>query len=367
MRRILTATLALAALPSLARAQSIWDSGLHIAPQVVHYEIKSPTGGSDNTKITETAIPLFALVPATSWLSFDVGTSYANARVESNSSSGKTISTINGLTDTQVRANMTLGADFLILTAGLNLPTGRETAKPAEQVAATRIASDFLSFPISNLGTGFGATAGLAVARPVGSWNLGFGASMRRSSEYDPFQDNAGNKYRFQPGNEYRARVGVDHPYGAGRVSLGFTFSKFGDDQANGSIYNTGDRYITSGAANSAWHGLEYSIVAWNLYRTPGTLADSSVIGHEDVFNTTVAVGIPIMGSTLQPSIEFRNWSQNAAQSSQLVNFGASWVIANDVFALVPSAGYTYGKIAFGDGRNDLTGYRAALSIRIGH
>src|SRR5205085_8080573 len=103
-----------------------------------------------------------------------------------------------------------------------------ETANIEEQLAAFRIGNDFLAFPISNMGTGFGATGGVAIARPLGTWNLGAGGSVRRSSSYEPFIADGGARPHFQPGNEYRVRAGADHPFGTGRVTIGLTFSKFG-------------------------------------------------------------------------------------------------------------------------------------------
>ena len=95
------------------------------------------------------------------------------------------------------------------------------TIDAEELEAATRIGSDFLLFPISGFGSGFGVTGGVAVARPLGTWNVGFGASVRHSSEYEPFRDASGTPFTFQPGPEYRARLGIDHPLGTGQIALG--------------------------------------------------------------------------------------------------------------------------------------------------
>src|SRR3954468_15097149 len=184
MRRLIPLALACApacVAPALG-AQSILDIGARIAPQFHSYKIESPS----NTTISEFAIPLFVVVPVSSRLSFDVGTSYARSRVEVQGAQ-KAVSEINGLTDTQVRGNLVLGSDFVVLTAGVNLPTGKSEVLANELQAANLIGSDFLAFPISNMGTGLGGTGGVAVARPVGDWNLGFGFSMRRSADYTPF------------------------------------------------------------------------------------------------------------------------------------------------------------------------------------
>ena len=74
-------------------------------------------------------------------------------------------SELSGLTDTQVRANYTFGQDLVVLTAGVNLPTGSSTVAAEELEAASLIGSDFLTFPISGFGSGLGFTGGVAFAR----------------------------------------------------------------------------------------------------------------------------------------------------------------------------------------------------------
>src|SRR5947207_2659542 len=115
-----------------AHAQSILDAGVRLGPQFVYYKLGSPS----NTTISEFSVPMFVSLPMTNALTFDVGTAYSIARVEQTASGPKKTSDINGLTDTQLRANYSLGTDFVVLTAGLNLPTGRSTVSPQEQLAA---------------------------------------------------------------------------------------------------------------------------------------------------------------------------------------------------------------------------------------
>ncbi|HEX4468859.1 MAG TPA: hypothetical protein VH080_04955, partial [Gemmatimonadaceae bacterium] len=164
MYKLIAATTLCTTFAAPVAAQSIFDSNLRAAPQFVQYQIKSPV----NETISEFTLPIFIVIPVSSSFNFDVGTAYASARVQPNGTGTEQTSNVSGLTDTQIRANLSLGTDFVVLTAGLNMPTGKETATQAEELAAFRIGNDFLAFPISNMGTGFGATAGIAVARPLG-------------------------------------------------------------------------------------------------------------------------------------------------------------------------------------------------------
>jgi hypothetical protein len=368
MRRLIPLALAVSAAAfAPLPAQSILDAGLRVGPQFLQYKLQAPT----NTTISEFAAPVFVLIPLTSSLSFDVGSAYAWSRVEQTASDGKqTVSTISGATDTQIRGNYTVGTDFIVLTAGVNLPSGRSTVTADQQLAAGLIGSDFLSFPVSNMGTGFGATGGLAIARPLGSWNVGGGASVRKSSQYDPFNQQGAPVMHYQPGDEYRVRVGLDRGVGTGRMTLGLTYSRFGNDNLGGSIYNTGDRVLSHlSFVNTIGVG-DLSIVGWNLYRNAGTLADSSFLGHEDIGNVLLGYAVRVAGMRIEPTVEGRGWLQQNLPTSALGTVGLR--IQFDLLGLgfTPSGSYTMGRLAAqtaqGAGTTaDLTGFKGMLTVRL--
>ncbi|HEU4995221.1 MAG TPA: hypothetical protein VFT29_10375 [Gemmatimonadaceae bacterium] len=367
MRRIsgidTIAPIALLLCGSALPAQSIWDSSVRIAPQFQAYNIKAPF----NEKITEFSLPMFYSVPVTSVLTLDVGTAFASAHLERQTDSAGVVQTttsdMSGLTDTQVRANYTFGQDLLVLTAGVNIPTGSATVDADKLDAATRIGSDFLTFPTSGFGSGLGFTGGVAVAQPMGAWNLGFGASVRQSMEYEPFRNGAGTSTKYQPGLEIRARAGLDHPFGTGRISFGFSYSKFGDDKANTATFNSGDRLVGQFAVNSSLtNSVDYSFVAWNLYRTEGTLIDNSVSPGGNITNALFTLGMRGPSQIgIEPSVETRFWSQEGSTSYQ-GTLGMRFIVNRGSWALVPGFGYTIGSMD----EASLTGYRAALGIRWG-
>jgi hypothetical protein len=359
------------ALAAPAGAQVVADAELRLAPQFLQYRFASPASET----VSQLAIPLFVAIPVGERLTLDVGTSYASSRVASASGT----SVISGLTDTQVRGSLTLGTDFVVLTAGLNLPTGTSSVTVDQFAAAGLIGNDFLGFPISNMGTGLAVTGGAAVARPLGAWNLGLGAAVRRSAAYEPF-DVAGQTLRFQPGNEYRLRAGVDRPVGTGRVALGLTYSAFGRDDAGGSVYNTGDRVIAQGVYTAAPSGREVTIAAYNVFRAPGSYASGDPAGRENLANLFASVGLSALGTLVEPSVELRHWLQNVpaftsgttataarSQSSVLGTFGLRTRVAVAGARLFPSVGYTVGSLAVSDAagapmRAGLTGFRAQVA-----
>jgi hypothetical protein len=358
----------------IARAQSPFDIEARLAPQFVSYQVHEP---ADET-ITELAIPLFVSLPIGSRLSFDVGTAYANARV----TSGAERSEISGLTDTQIRGTYTFGGDFVVLTAGVSLPTGESSVTLDQLLAAGRIGNDFLSFPVSEMGTGLAATGGIAVARPLGDWSVGGGVAVRRSRAYEPF-DLPGETFRYQPGNEVRARLGVDRPVAAGRLAVGVTYAAFGREDAGGSAYNTGDRVIAQGELTGLVGTHDYTIAAYNVFRGPGEFASGERAGRENVANLFLSLGLHTLGTVIEPSLELRHWRQHVfdvpvtgtaeverTQSSRLATLAVratARVAGLDVF---PDAGYTMlGRLATVDDAGQpvsarLTGFHVGLVIQ---
>ncbi len=374
-RRHLLGVALAAALGVPAGAQGVFDGELRLAPQFLQYRLAEPA----NATISQLAIPLFVSFPAGERLTFDIGSAYARSRVATASGASE----ISGLTDTQLRGNLALGGDFVVLTAGVNLPTGTSAVALDQLPAAGLIGNDFLGFPISSMGTGLALTGGVAVARPVGAWNVGFGGAVRRATAYEPFEL-PGQTLRYQPGNEYRARVGADRTAGPGRVALGLTFSAFGKDDVDGSVYNTGARVIAQGGYSAVAGGREMTVAAYNVFRAPGSRASGEPTGRENIANLSASVGFTALGTLVEPSVELRHWHQNVpaftsgststparSQSSVLGTAGLRTRVTLAGVRLFPSAGYTVGSLPTSDAAGmpanaRMTGFRAQLAMRVG-
>jgi len=370
--RVAVASLAVVTFASNAAAQSVVDAEYRLAPQWTQYHIAAPA----DLTVSELAIPVFASMPIGSRASFDVGTAYARAQV----SSGAEHSDISGLTDVQLRAQYTLGSDLVVLTGGVNLPTGNASVSLDQLAAASLIGNDFLAFPVSNMGTGLAVTGGAAMAYPLGIWSVGAGASVRRSRAYDPF-DVPGESFRYQPGNEVRLRLGVDRPVAEGRLAFGATYAAFGHDDAGGSTYNTGDRVIALGELTGRVGEQDYTVAAYNVFRAPGNYASGDRAGRENIANLFLSVGVHTLGTVLEPSLELRHWLQNVyadgdgfgparSRSSHLATFGLRARIDAGGLELFPSGTYTaFGRLATTDAAGlplqaALSGFHLGLVVR---
>lgn len=336
-------------------AQPLVDASARGGVQYVGYSL----GGGIDRRISELALPLAAVVPVGEKLSIDVATAWAHASVTGDSVSSR----VQGLADVQLRANWLLAGDALILTAGLNLPTGHATVTEAELEAAGQIGNDFLAFPVSNLGTGFAGTGGIAAARQTGAWNLGAGASIRYAARYEPF-DVGGVVVRYQPGTEYRLRVGGDRFLGAGRLALGLTYSAFGDDRAGRYTYGTGDRAVAEASYQTVVGGVQLTAAGWDLVRMQGQTAALATAPWENVANLLLRAGVRTGTVTWEPGVEYRDWRRAGASAGRLGNATLGARFPMGALTVSPTVGMSVGGVEQpSGGAAGLSGWRAALLI----
>jgi hypothetical protein len=354
------------ALPRFLAAQDAITA--RAATEMVSYTLEA--NGSKKT-ISQLVTPLAIVIPVGERFSFDIATAWARSRVETRGDSASP-STVSGLTDTQVRGSYVFGNDAVILTAGLNLPTGQSTANAKQFLAAQNISNDFLLFPIGTMGAGFGATGGIALARPIGAWNLGLGGSYRHSADFAPFEYNDGQKAHYQPGNELRTRIGVDRSFGSSSAMLGATYSSFGDDKSAGATFNTGNRLVFQGGYATTLRNTNWSLNAWNLTRTRGTRADGRDAPSENITNIALGASFAVSGFALEPTLETRHFARaavsastsGAAESSasgqmETAGLRARWNVHG--FQIAPGAAFSTGKLE----GEDLTGWHGLLAIRV--
>jgi hypothetical protein len=298
--------------------------------------------------ISEIAIPFVVVWPASPSLSFDVGGRYAS--VSYTADSGK--STISGLTDVQARGVYQIVPDIAVFTVSVNVPTGKTELSSAQVPAAGAIASDMIPFPVSNFGSGFNVTSGLALAVPVGGWALGAAGSYRVNGNFTPLAplpDSAAVPYK--AGGEFRVRVGADHIVGQSRISLGVTVSTFGEDDYGGSpAFQSGTRFITQGSWSFPIGNAGMAVYAWDLYRAAGSEPITGTATQKrNVVTVGVAGSFQTGASVLRPMVEFRNQSLGAGTMSaagRMFSLGARYQLPlGESLMLVPLARFDAGSV----------------------
>ena len=364
-RRAALAAAMVAAFPVAAFAQG--DLPVGRLRFLTGFEMRSVSfdAGLGVKTISEMAVPLGVMYNPSTRLAFDLGIRYASAtRTPSDTAAAK--GTVKGPTDLQVRGVFQVIPDAVVLTLAANVPTGKTKLTADELPAAGAVASELIPFPVTSFGTGPNVTTGLAVAVPVAGWAVGLAGAYRLSGAYTPM---ATIDSSYTPGGEMRFRVGADRVVGQGRVSLGFTYSSFSQDEFGGAnIFQPGKRYISQVAWSFPLGNLGLSLYAWDLYRTSGTvLLSRSATEKQNVLTAGLAASLQMGRSVLRPQVEFRKHTAGVDQleaAGQLLSLSARLSLPlSEALSLTPAVRFDTGNIVSG-ATYGFTGWGLSMGIR---
>src|SRR6266568_3280772 len=300
--------------------------------------------GASTRSLWEWSIPVVVVLPLGSKASLDVTAHYAHGRLETSTAS----------------------RDRLVGSVSFNLPTGAHTLSTSQFTVAGGVGSNYLSFPVSNFGTAFGMTGGLAYAQHAGPWNLGVSGSVRYLGTYAPL---AADSLSYSPGIEGRVRAGVDRLLGAkSRLHLGLTASTFSTDVYTGSSalisgsYSPGTRLIGDLSLLRVVGRATVTLAAWDLYRLAGVgMTGSNPETKENVLNAELRLGYLVARRLqVEPMLALRQWNPSDYLGGRLRSGGVTARAGlADRLSLVVAGRYDAGWI-FDSGakeRVNLTGY----------
>jgi len=166
----------------------------------------------------------------------DLTALYASATVtyrDAKQGSADRTATLSGVSDVRVRATGTLINELLVMTAGVNLPSG-QTSLSGNEFAVLRImAAPALGLGSTPVGAGASGTLGLVAARRVGPWAVAVGGSYEYRGKYQPVAALVAGSASadFRPGGVMRASLTGDRTVGPHRLSLAFTADVFAEDE----------------------------------------------------------------------------------------------------------------------------------------
>lgn len=353
LRSALALTLVASAAAAQDRASVLWQ------PTGISYTIGE---GATARSLEQASIPLAILLPFNRRFSMDITGAIAYTRVVADDS---TLSEVYGATDTQIRASYQLLMDHLVLTLGVNAPSGQYEVNEEQQEAAGAIGNDFLFFPISSMGNGASGTAGAALAFELLNWNLGFGGSLRKAMEFEPYAVGSAT-LRYQPADETRFRVTAERALWIGTASLGVTFIKFGDDVVDSTTYSTGDRVLSTAAWTIPIWRAQLGLGVWQLSRDEGEQLGGPA-PKEGIRNLSAALNVPLLSWTLTPMLESRRWRMDGRPAGELKNLGVQLSIPLGASTLLePRFTMSSGTLIspFDASETALKGWQGSLLIR---
>jgi len=325
--------------------------------------------GIGTKSVTQWNVPLVAVAPLGRKMSLDLTTFVVSGRVETYAGTAETLS---GMTDTQLRLLYTMSRDRLVGSVSLNVPTGVQAASTTQYGVAGAVGSSYLSFPVSNAGTAFGVTGGLAYAQRAGAWNTGLSGSVRYLGSYTPFSS---DPLSYRPGIEARVRAGAERLVGRqARLLVGGTVSTFSTDTYGGSTslasgsYAPGTRFIGELAFVRVIGRSTLTLAAWDFYRLAGdTSGFSNPDTKENVLNGELRLTYPIVPRLrVEPMVAYRQWNPSDYLGGRLTSGGVrvQTALADRLSAAVAArydAGWIFDRSS---GRATVQGYGLSLSMR---
>ena len=318
-------------------------------------------------RLRQVVAPVGLVIPAGRF-TVDVGTAWVSTRMDRHDG---THHIVDAFTDTQVRGAYVFGRDAVVATVMVNLPTGLDHATPKDFTVIGAVSPGLLGFPVASYASGFSVTSGLAGAVQTGNWSLGLAGSVRMSREFTPYADLAG-PITYKPGMEGRIRAGADGLIGSSRLSLGLTFSTFGDDQfgQDGALrgaYRPGSRWVAEASLVAPVGASTLTIAGWSFRRSAGDTTGASARNKENLGGGEVALSVPVTSwLDLEPQLVGRISFPDQGRAF-LGGGGTGFRIRlSDAVMVTPSFRYDIGSIDDGaDQEVDLRGWYLSVFLRL--
>ena len=281
------ALLALAASSSVAQERLISGARTVIAPSYTAWSFSDALLQDSVVveRVWQLALPVSTSFTAGAW-TFDIGAALTTARLQL--PGGRSVS-LDGPTDIRIRAVGRVIGDRLLVTAGLNAPTGKTRLDASELDVLRVLSAPGLGMPTAQLGLGLGGTAGLVYAWQAGDWGLAIGGSFEARGRYSPVEARIAGlsaETDLDPGHAVRFSLGADRLIGSGRFSVLVATDLYSEDHltvtgasqaATAATYRLGPQVSVNAFLDLGVRGFQrFTLAVADRYRSKFTAADGS-------------------------------------------------------------------------------------------
>jgi hypothetical protein len=329
----------------------------------------SEVEGSNLESISLLSVPFEARARLGGGLSLDARGAWATGKVRWRDGQEMELT---GPTDTEVRLTWELARRAIRLEVVGTLPTGESTHDTEQAVVAGIVAADLLPFRITNWGSAGAVAVSLSGAQRVGSVGLGASVSYRLSDEFDPIE---GEDFAYQPGDEFRVRLGLDYAISRSqKLSLAFGYRNYEADVANDqNLFQTGDRMVglmtwsfpvSRRSAGALYGGY--------LHRENGAFLSVAAdeVPSQDLLLMGAMMRAPWAGGFISPRVDARLYTKGSGEAGNGYVVGAGLSLerpAGTSLTLVPSATARFGSVEATPGVDtSFLGFDIGLITRIG-
>jgi len=158
---------------------------------------------------------------------------------------------LTGASDIRFQINQSLSEDRIIISLGLNLPTGKtDLTFDTDTTVLGILSRNYLSFPMRRFGQGLGGNILIGGATMLGSLRGGLGLLFEFTGKYEPYRGLG----KYNPGNFFSVTAGLDRKleksilFGDITLTL-YTPDRYQDSktfkQSSQAFFRVGSRYQT--------------------------------------------------------------------------------------------------------------------------
>ncbi|MFH1844208.1 MAG: hypothetical protein ABIF77_13465 [bacterium] len=276
---------------------------------------------------------------------------------------------LNGMTDLRLQVSRSYSRDRYLLSAGLNLPTGKTgLGLDSDWLVMNLLTQNFLQFPSRRLGEGLGLNLMAGTATTWGDRRVGVSMTLNHVGGYEAYEGEGD----YDPGDSLVLTAGIE----GNRRDLvwrgDITFTTHTDDQLEGrKVYSQGVQLGLHAGASLERDGRQHTVDIRYLVRGRNSLFDDSeslasrlkVYGNELALAGSVS-WIKPDGLYFGPQAEIRQITGNE------FGFGGSTVLGFGFLAGNPlnkqlnlNGGLKFFTGSTDDGNIDLSGYQISLSV----
>lgn len=338
------------------------------------------------TRVTQWSVPLSVAVPVGNRLTIDLTGAYASSDVQLSGQdpiTGTDGYTLSGLTDLRVRATGRIVGDNVLITAGVNLPTGATEHNEEELSALRVVGAPAFSFQVPVLGIGGGGTLGVVLAREVGAWALAFGTSYEMRTKYTPISVAAGIPVDFSPGDAVRLSLGGSRLMGQHNMTFGVSADFYSTEELEtgtsggepvaesqlGPIYTADWQFEV---ASTRFRELTFYIV--DRYRTeykqagvkrPDSNANYLDAGFRAVAGLAPSTGLLIaLNGRHHTGLGSDDFLTTAAVASGSLTVGLLQRLGSN-YSVQPFVRVQGGRLESGDASSNITGFSGGLTLGV--
>ncbi len=321
---------------------------------------------TSETKISQFWIPIDAYVPLKDNLEARVFVANGSTNLDQD---GNELD-ISGMGDVSVQFSHSLADDQWLVSAGINLPTGKKKLSlSSERAVLQALAQSFLDFPMRRYGEGLGLNLLVGTARQVGEFMVSGGAIYRYIGSYEPYL----GVDDYNPGDNFNINASAETERGSLTMTGSIVFASYQADQSAGQKVFKQGNHISFGAGcrisndNSAYGGqISYRVRSRNSWyegTTETVIQRLKLYGNELDISLNAALKINESWQ-IRPIASYRLIEENELDigSSNILTIGATGATnLSDKFALQLGLKYHTGQAI--DNLYDLSGLQITTGL----